>query len=1061
MKKILPILFFIVLLHAAEAPRTDKHSTLHKSALYEWKFFDVNSIYCTINSAGPYADYLRTNSSGLFWPKGTFKTAVYTSGLWIIGKHRQSGTLRTATQYYRTEFQPGPISGVYNTSTNDLSVASDPQDARYRIYKINKGDNAANNIDYAEWPGDLGAPFIDKNGNGRWDNGTDVPKLFGDQTLWCVYNDLDTSLHRKAGTTPPMGMEVQALYYGSGSYSPLENTMFIRWTIINKSDAHYDSAFIGLFSDFDLGDANDDLNAYDSTLRLAYVFNSDNTDNGASGYGTNPPACGTVFLGGTPALHPYAHPIYIKTRDPYSDPPLGYSTFPYHVFNFMNGRDEAGHPNINPLTNNPDRFSFTGDPITNTGWTRIGSGFTEGDVRSLISLGPINLAPGDTQIVNAAFVIDQGTDRIESIKRLHETASFLNLYYDQSMQFPSVQMTPQITIDSMHYTVSVDAQHIDAATVSIECFDEISNNSIALITLADDGSGFDLKAGDNIFTKGISFPISPIALRIDAIVTENNSKVKRWPNIARGIPLSSLTISDVSIFSDDITQNGKVEPGENVRFGVTLTNPHAHSLGNVVVRIKNESYNPHIRFNAVNGFETVSIPYAPAKSTSFLSLTVPSGTQGSTYTVYLTITDSMRNQWNDSVEFPLLHMINRIATTKKISGRSDLAFTVRVAEKEKIKNHIYTLNGVDSAQRPIGLQLRDSTTGMPVSGLVRINFMTDILSLNHSIPQIDGFKINVWNFEYYSRLIPHTPYQYNWFSSSFKSPNFSLPPASYIHYGDIPNVAFHFSPMYPYDASKPYGRFWYSTGSTSPLLARFFPVWNNPRTQKAFLYSETSGYVGHISIPFTVFNITANPPEQLTVVLFRKGTTSKAQEWITKNDIIYIMADPYSGDGIAYDSSKGGMNIFSALVSSDTLPFYYHGLISPYVDPPEDTTNLELQYYPPISSRDVFTFNPSDYIVFEPDLSASPQISQNYPNPFNPTTVIMYTVVNRFPYIIEVYDILGRRVRTLLNEVREPGTYEIEWNGRDEYGIPVSSGMYLYRFSSEGTNIVKKMMLIK
>jgi flagellar hook assembly protein FlgD len=60
-----------------------------------------------------------------------------------------------------------------------------------------------------------------------------------------------------------------------------------------------------------------------------------------------------------------------------------------------------------------------------------------------------------------------------------------------------------------------------------------------------------------------------------------------------------------------------------------------------------------------------------------------------------------------------------------------------------------------------------------------------------------------------------------------------------------------------------------------------------------------------------------------------------------------------------------------------------------------------------------------------------------------------------------VYDILGRRVRKLLNEVRDAGTYEIEWNGRDDSGIPVSSGLYLYRFSSEGTNIIKKMMLVK
>lgn len=109
---------------------------------------------------------------------------------------------------YATEYQPGPILTTFNTTTNDSTAAANPNDPKYRVYKINRGDNATTNVDYAEWPGDLGAPFIDKNNNGVWDASIDSPKLLGDQTLWCVFNDVSLSTQRY-GVTRPLGIEVQ------------------------------------------------------------------------------------------------------------------------------------------------------------------------------------------------------------------------------------------------------------------------------------------------------------------------------------------------------------------------------------------------------------------------------------------------------------------------------------------------------------------------------------------------------------------------------------------------------------------------------------------------------------------------------------------------------------------------------------------------------------------------------------------------------------------------------------------------------------------------------------
>ncbi len=83
-------------------------------------------------------------------------------------------------------------------------------------------------------------------------------------------------------------------------------------------------------------------------------------------------------------------------------------------------------------------------------------------------------------------------------------------------------------------------------------------------------------------------------------------------------------------------------------------------------------------------------------------------------------------------------------------------------------------------------------------------------------------------------------------------------------------------------------------------------------------------------------------------------------------------------------------------------------------------------------------------------------LSQNYPNPFNPSTKIQYTIVNRQFAMVKVFDLLGREVATLVNEVMQPGTYTVTFDGSH-----LASGVYFYRLEGGDFVSVKKMVIVK
>jgi hypothetical protein len=88
-------------------------------------------------------------------------------------------------------------------------------------------------------------------------------------------------------------------------------------------------------------------------------------------------------------------------------------------------------------------------------------------------------------------------------------------------------------------------------------------------------------------------------------------------------------------------------------------------------------------------------------------------------------------------------------------------------------------------------------------------------------------------------------------------------------------------------------------------------------------------------------------------------------------------------------------------------------------------------------------------------------LNQNYPNPFNPSTEISFTLDEAADMNLSIFNMLGQKVRTLTSGSKPAGVYSLEWDGRDEMGQSVSTGVYLYTLSNGSKSITKKMALMK
>ncbi len=512
---LLAIILLISFGFAKEGEDANKGNALHKTMTDDdYNYIDINQILRWIANNGNGSYDPHTGVAGLYWPKGTPQTAVYEDGIvyggYVTGGDVAAGTrqLRLIGSTYRQPFQAGKITGTLNGKP----VADDPGQEKYRIYKIEKNFKqyattdparyAKLKKDYRDWPGNDGAPYIDRNGNGTFDaptldandnwSGGDEPLFLGDQMLFHVSNDASAAKTNFCYGSDPMGIEVRRLLWGYSLTGVMGNAWFERWTLINKGAYSIDSMYIGYWADTDLGDGNDDFSGCDIPLQLGYTYNGEASD---GVYGI-PPADGYVLLQGP--LFPSASDVatytwgknntgdsvgfyfnkragyknaqmslyayYINRSSVYRDPQFNTSGA-LEFYRYLKGLIWDGRAFVDPTTSLPTTFTLTGDPVAGTGWVD-GVAAKMGDRRHLMSCGPFTMAPGDTQEIVIGFNISQGADYLGSVTLLKDAARTLHSVYDMQFNLPAPPPAPVVKVSELSDKIVLDWSNATSAAAT-------------------------------------------------------------------------------------------------------------------------------------------------------------------------------------------------------------------------------------------------------------------------------------------------------------------------------------------------------------------------------------------------------------------------------------------------------------------------------------------------------------------------------------------------------------------------------------------------------------------
>ena len=160
-----------------------------------------------------------------------------------------------------------------------------------------------------------------------------------------------------------------------------------------------------------------------------------------------------------------------------------------------------------------------------------------------------------------------------------------------------------------------------------------------------------------------------------------------------------------------------------------------------------------------------------------------------------------------------------------------------------------------------------------------------------------------------------------------------------------------------------------------------------------------------------------------------------------------------------YERSIIYFNYLQYYFSSGILETHQHAII-PNID--HDSYNI---FNSACGRKALFGYGDCDQLDFlnamDFEVVDNYKLINNYPNPFNPVTTLRYDLPENVHVNITIYDMLGRQIKNLINQTQDAGYRSVRWNATDDYGKPVSAGIYLYQIQAGEFVQTKKMVLLK
>jgi hypothetical protein len=399
---------------------------------------DHNNVSCILTDEGGFFTDVSTTNAGYEVPKGDGVSSIF-AGSFLVGAQDPIGQIYFSGRKYslggsESSFHSGPIADpiYYSTSTyaqvyqNALWKVSKAEIETHQVQFQNTGYQMPNSI--LKWPGNgitaMGvaaqlAPYIDLNQNGIYEPQLgEYPDIRGDEAVYIIMND---ESYLPDGNQ--MRIELHAMFFQFSTGNYLNNTTFMNVKVFNRSNINYMNYHQGVYIDYDTGNYADDRLGCSPDRNMLFAYNGDDFDEGATGYGPNPPCQALVSL---------SHPLksgaaFTSGQDSFTNDTS--------LWLLMNSQWVDSTPWVNPLNNLTTDFILPDNPNDPNGWSEEALGLTSGDRRGMITIYEPAFNPGMVICSDYAFIFSRVGSRLQNVQDVWNIATSVQELYNSSEQF--------------------------------------------------------------------------------------------------------------------------------------------------------------------------------------------------------------------------------------------------------------------------------------------------------------------------------------------------------------------------------------------------------------------------------------------------------------------------------------------------------------------------------------------------------------------------------------------------------------------------------------------------